>query len=69
MNRFLTDFEKFIKTQPFKIIRLSEVQNDGEIETYEMTEANPCQDTYSVAKTFVMTGIGLLWDRGRISLD
>jgi CubicO group peptidase (beta-lactamase class C family) len=69
MNRFLTDFEAFIKTQPFKIIRLSEVQNDGEIETYEMTEANPCQDTYSVAKTFVMTGIGLLWDRGRISLD
>lgn len=69
MNRFLTDFAEFMTTQPFRIIRLSEVQGDGEIETYEMTEANACQDTYSVTKTFVMTGIGLLWDRGLISLD
>ena len=69
MNRFLTDFEAFIQTQPFRIIRLSEVQGDGEIETFAMTKAGACQNTYSVAKTFVMTGIGLLWDRGLISLD
>ena len=69
MNKFLTDFEAFIKTQPFRIIRLSEVTGDGEIETFNMEETNACQDTYSVTKTFVMTGIGLLWDRGLISLD
>lgn len=69
MNRFLTDFAEFMKTQPFSIIRISEVQGDGEIETWDMIEANPCQDTYSVTKTFVMTAIGLLWDRGLVSLD
>ena len=69
MNKFLTDFAEFMKTQPFRIIRLSEVQGNGEIETWNMTEGNACQDTYSVTKTFVMTGIGLLWDRGLISLD
>ena len=69
MRQFLKDFAAFMEEQPFKIIRLSEVQGDGEIETWEMQEANPCQDTYSVSKTFVMTGIGLLWDRGLISLD
>lgn len=69
MTRFLTDFTNFIRTQPFKIIRLSAVRGDGPIETWNMTEANPCQDTYSVSKTFTMTAIGLLWDRGQISLD
>ncbi len=69
MRQFLKDFAAFMEEQPFKIIRLSEVQGDGEIETWEMQEANPCQDTYSVSKTFVMTGIGLLWDRGLIALD
>ena len=74
MNRFLTDFEAFIRTQPFRIIRLSETRrtDDGDFpdaDTFEMTEANPCQDTYSVAKTFTMTAVGLLWDRGLLSLD
>lgn len=69
MNPFLQDFAAFMEQQPFSIIRLSEVQGDGEIETWNMQEANACQDTYSVAKTYVMTGIGLLWDRGLISLD
>ena len=69
MTPFLTAFSEFIQTQPFRIIRLAEVRGDGEISTFEMTEANPCQDTYSVAKTFTMTAVGLLWDRGLLSLD
>jgi len=69
MTRFLTDFADFIQTQPFKSICLSAVQGDGLIETWNMIETNPCQDTYSVSKTFTMTAIGLLWDRGHISLE
>ena len=45
MRQFLKDFAAFMEEQPFKIIRLSEVQGDGEIETWEMQEATPCQDT------------------------
>ena len=69
MNAFLTAFEEFMKTQPFRVIRLSEMKPGGEISTFEMTEANFCQNVYSVAKTFTMTAIGLLWDRGALSLD
>ena len=64
MSKFLDDCAAFVRTQPFDIIRLSEIKDGGEIETLEYKEENPCQNTYSVAKAFAMTGIGLLYDRG-----
>ena len=33
MSRFLEECMKFIETQPFDVLRISEVQGDGEIET------------------------------------
>ncbi len=68
MSRFLDECVKFIETQPFDIIRISEYK-DGKIETAECVPANPCQNTYSVAKAFTMTAIGLLYDRGLVKLD
>lgn len=69
MSRFLEDCAAFIKTQPFDIIRISEIHNDGEIETLNYLPANPCQNVYSVAKMFTMTAIGLLYDKGLLKLD
>jgi CubicO group peptidase (beta-lactamase class C family) len=69
MSRFLEEFVKFIDTQPFDVIRLSELQGDGEIETLERQEICRCQNTYSVSKTFTMTAIGMLYDRGLVKLD
>ena len=69
MSRFLEELVKFIDTQPFDVIRLSEVQGDGEIETVERQEICRCQNTYSVSKTFTMTAIGLLYDRGLVKPD
>jgi len=68
MSRFLEDFREFMKSQSFEITRISEY-HDGKIETDEYTPANPCQDIYSVAKSFVMTAIGLLYDKKLLSLD
>ncbi len=68
MSRFLDDIKKFVDSQPFDIIRISEYRG-GKIETLEYKEENPCQNVYSVAKTFTMTAIGMLWDRGLVSLD
>ncbi|MBQ7982032.1 MAG: beta-lactamase family protein [Clostridia bacterium] len=70
MSRFLEACADYIRTtQPFDIIRLAEIKDGGEIETYEYTKANPCQDVYSVAKAHTMTAIGLLYDRGLIRMD
>lgn len=69
MSVFLEDLKEFIKLQPFDIIRASEIHNNGEIETLEYTPANPCQNTYSVAKLFTATAIGMLCDRGVLSVD
>ena len=65
MSRFLQDCVDYIKTQPFDIIRITRIK-DGVSETICCTEANPCQNTYSVAKSFTMTAVGLLYDRGLI---
>ncbi len=69
MSKFLDELEAFLKTQPFKVTRVSEIHNGNEPETLEMNENNPCQNVYSVAKTFTMTGIGLLYDKGLVTLD
>ena len=69
MSKFLNDITEFIKKQPFNVIRISEVHNGGEIETVEFNPSNPCQNTYSIAKFFTMTAIGILFDRGLVSLE
>ena len=69
MSKFLLDLSDYIKKQPFNVIRISEVHNGGEIETVELTPSNYCQNTYSIAKAFTMTAIGILWDRGLLSLN
>ncbi|MBO4298144.1 MAG: beta-lactamase family protein [Clostridia bacterium] len=69
MSRFLKEIDAFIDTQPFDIIRLSQSYRGGEIETLERTRTNPCQNVYSVAKTFTMTALGLLFDRGLLRPD
>ncbi len=60
---------EFIQTQPFEIIRLSQVYQDRAIETAECIRANFCQNTYSVAKMFTAVAIGLLVDAGKLRLD
>lgn len=67
MSEFLKAFDAYVQANPFGIIRISEVRNDKEIETHEYMKANPCQNTYSVAKTFTATAIGMLYDRGLVS--
>ena len=69
MSRFLEEIRTFIDKQPFNIIRLSQSYRGGAIETLEYTPASACQNVYSVAKTFTMTALGLLYDRGLLRPD
>ena len=68
MSKIFEDFSEFMKTQPYELTRVS-MMKDGEIETIEFNPANPCQNSYSVAKSFTMTAIGILYDRGLVKLD
>lgn len=65
MSCFLRNFAEFIRTQPFDYTRITEIK-DGVSETMEGMETYNCLNTYSVAKPFTMTAIGLLYDRGLI---
>lgn len=69
MSKFLDDCMKFIDTQPFDIIRMSEIHNDGEPETVNRMEISFCQNIYSGAKAYAMTAIGILYDQGKIRME
>lgn len=69
MSKYLDDLVEFIKTQPFNVIRISTVKDDGDIETYSFGRSNPCQNIYSGAKAYAMTAIGILYDKGLVKLD
>ncbi len=67
MSPFLEACRAFVEAQP--VIRLSQAYGDGEIETLECAPAAFCQNVYSVAKTFTMTALGVLYDRGSLRLE
>ena len=69
LSPFLKELRAFIRERAPQIIRVSEAYRDGDIKTLECMRVSPCQDVYSVAKTFTKTAIGLLFDRGKLRLD
>ena len=42
MSELLKAVAAFLETQPFDIIRISEIHNDGEIETMERQKVSFC---------------------------
>lgn len=41
---------------------------DGAVRTHRFQPCGNCLDSYSVAKAFIMSAIGLLWDDGRLRM-
>lgn len=66
MKDYIPELTEYLKTLPVPLTRVSIIEGNGEPETIELSPANPCQNVYSVAKTFTMTGIGLLYDKGLV---
>ena len=66
MADFLQDCMRFIDTEPYEIIRISQIHNDGEVQTLNRQETNFCQNIYSGAKAFAMTAVGVLFDQGAL---
>ena len=68
MSLFLERLAAFIKEQDYNVLRIAEICNGGAPESLDLQLCNPCQNTYSVAKAFVVTAVGLLIDRGRLNV-
>ncbi|MBQ2708483.1 MAG: hypothetical protein IJF67_09465, partial [Clostridia bacterium] len=58
-----------IREKEYPVYAVSVMEKGRSPETVQITAANPCQDCYSVAKLFVVTAIGILYDRGMLSPD
>ncbi len=67
MSHFLQAFAQEIKRQGVNVYRIAEIKNGGEPSCMLLSASNPCQDSYSVAKAFTVTALGLLYDKGLLS--
>ena len=56
-----------LQALPFHLNRLA-VYDRGVVKTHRFRPCSICQDSYSVAKVFVMTAAGMLYDDGLLSL-
>ena len=69
MNGFLEAFREFAVKNNLNVIRASLKICDGDTETLEIRQDIRCRNVYSVSKAFTMTAIGMLCDKGIISLN
>lgn len=69
MSRFLQDFEKFIRDNNGRVTSIAEMTGDNTPERVEIAESNACQNIYSVSKVYSVTAVGILCDRGLLSVD
>lgn len=66
MNNMLEQMTKLAQTHNMPTYYISVATKDG-IETSRIQRGNPCQNSYSVAKFFCVTAIGMLYDDGKIT--
>lgn len=69
MSNFLNDIADYIKEKGYNVYSIAVIENAGEAQSIQLQNVNACQDSYSVAKAFTMTAIGILFDRGLLKLD
>ena len=69
MSNFLNDIADYIKEKGYNVYSIAIIENAGEAQSIQLKNVNACQDSYSVAKAFTMTAVGILFDRGLLKLD
>lgn len=67
MSNFLRQVAEFIQEKQFPVYSISEICANEPAASIQLCEANPCQNAYSVAKAFVVTALGFLYDQGKLS--
>ena len=57
-----------IKKNELNIFSVTVIETGVE-KTVNLLPVNPCNDTYSVSKAFIVTGIGMLYDDGLLKVE
>lgn len=68
MSKLTDAFYQLATEKNYNVYHFTEIV-DGVAETIHFNKSNPCQDSYSVAKAFVVTALGFLFDDGILSTD
>ncbi len=68
MSRFIDEFSALVEGEGFNVFRVAEIK-DGVLSEHIFTPTCAALDCYSVAKAFVVTALGFLYDDGLLSPD
>ncbi len=68
MKGFTEEFEARVRESNFNVYNVVQIK-DGVVEQRRITPVANCINSYSVAKTFVVTAVGFLFDEGKLTLD
>ncbi|MCR5485522.1 MAG: beta-lactamase family protein [Clostridiales bacterium] len=69
MRDFLNCLEDYVRAQGWNTFSIAAAEGDGDSQSRELIPTNACQNVYSIAKTYTMTAIGFLYDRGLVQPD
>lgn len=69
MDKFLDYFTAEVAKTSWNMFSVAAMRGNGETKVRYYQQNNPCQDIYSVAKAFTVTAVGLLVDRGQLSVE
>ncbi|MCR5041466.1 MAG: serine hydrolase, partial [Clostridia bacterium] len=69
LQELLAATAEFTKKEGYHVYRMSAMTCEDDIETLELIPAARCQNVYSSAKSFAMTGVGILSDRGVLKVE
>lgn len=69
MQNKLHALAAYIRSEHMPVYSISMAEGDGDPVTETIISANPCQDSYSVAKFFTTTAIGMLWDMQKLKTE
>lgn len=59
----------YIRSEHIPVYTISMAEGDSNPITECIIPANPCQDSYSVAKAFTTVAVGILWDEGKLHTE
>ena len=69
MSKFLEDFAEFIRENEGRVFSVAAIEGNNPPEKVIIKENNAAQNIYSVSKMYTVTAIGILSDRGLLSVD